>query len=481
MTNIRTALLYSSLNGYGIRLIGLISVVLVARLLTPAELGVYAIVASLTLVASELKTLGAGSFLIKKGELTSEVVQSALGLMVVMCWGFAFCLFLMSGFIEDFYGIPDLANLFKITTVSFLVAPFVSVTRALLSRKYDFGKIFVVSFFPQLAILLMTLFFLYRGYSYFALAYASALGAVFELLITIPFKTADCSWRPSFRNMKPIASFGIFVSVANLFRKFSIAVPDIVIGKIGTPSQVALFSRGIGFLDFSYNSLLHGFSGVALPYLSAKRRSGESLEAPYLKATMLLGAIVWPVLAVAGVVAHPAIMVFFGDQWVESVVLVKYLSFWMIFRSVHSFLPQLFMSLGKEKLILAKEMVIFAVIASTVIISFEAGLEVVASNMVFAGLADLAVGLVMLKVCFNFSIKNFILAALSNIIIAVICFCWASLLDYFVVFSSVNSWYALLLVGGSTSCVWLVTVFLTKNLLAAELLDLMGKLRPTFK
>lgn len=66
MNKVRQALIYASISKYVTKILALISIVIVARILTPTELGVYAIAGALVLIAGELKTFGAGGYLIRQ-------------------------------------------------------------------------------------------------------------------------------------------------------------------------------------------------------------------------------------------------------------------------------------------------------------------------------------------------------------------------------------------------------------------------------
>jgi O-antigen/teichoic acid export membrane protein len=66
MNAVRTGIIYSSLSRYGLKLIALISSVLFARLLTPVEIGTFAIASSLVMLLAEVRLLGASVYLVRE-------------------------------------------------------------------------------------------------------------------------------------------------------------------------------------------------------------------------------------------------------------------------------------------------------------------------------------------------------------------------------------------------------------------------------
>ncbi|MFA7556098.1 MAG: oligosaccharide flippase family protein, partial [Spongiibacteraceae bacterium] len=328
MGSIRSALIYSAASQYILKALSLISVIAVARLLTPAEVGVFAIASSLVLITGELKSLGAGTYLIRAEKLDDATIKSATGLMMLISWSMGGLLFFLSPWLAVFYQVPDLKIILRLLSYSFFLAPFISIPRALLTRDLKFKAIFYISIITQLTLLISTIIFILLGFSYFSLAYASVIGYTIELVLTLVFRPQGTPWLPAFTNLFRILKFGIYVTFGNLFAKFSLSLPDLIIGKQGTVAEVALFSRGVGFLDFVSNTLKQGITPIAMPYLSEQKRLGHPLEEPYLKATMLLGVIVWPALAVAGIVSSPIILLFFGPQWADTAPLVSILCLW---------------------------------------------------------------------------------------------------------------------------------------------------------
>src|SRR5690554_7299878 len=86
-SSIRRAVLYSSVTRYSMRFMGLFSTMIIARLLTPEEIGTFAIASAIVMVMSEFRLLGAGAYLVREQELTEEKIRSATGLTVLISWG----------------------------------------------------------------------------------------------------------------------------------------------------------------------------------------------------------------------------------------------------------------------------------------------------------------------------------------------------------------------------------------------------------
>ncbi|HEX4940841.1 MAG TPA: oligosaccharide flippase family protein, partial [Candidatus Kapabacteria bacterium] len=66
MSEIRKAILYSVLNQYSLQIISFISVAVLARLLTPDQIGVFAVATSIAFLAIEIRSFGVSEFLVRE-------------------------------------------------------------------------------------------------------------------------------------------------------------------------------------------------------------------------------------------------------------------------------------------------------------------------------------------------------------------------------------------------------------------------------
>ena len=84
MTSVRRALLFSLLERYALTVLAFASNVLLARLLTPSEIGVYSVCMAVVGIAGVLREFGIGSYLIQKREVTRAHLGTAFGLSLVL-------------------------------------------------------------------------------------------------------------------------------------------------------------------------------------------------------------------------------------------------------------------------------------------------------------------------------------------------------------------------------------------------------------
>ena len=86
MANIRRSLAFSTLDSYISLVLQLGSTVVLSRLLTPEETGIFAVAAVFASLASTFRDFGVAEFLIQEKALTSDKIRAALTVNITISW-----------------------------------------------------------------------------------------------------------------------------------------------------------------------------------------------------------------------------------------------------------------------------------------------------------------------------------------------------------------------------------------------------------
>lgn len=474
MSKVRKAVAFSFVTRYGLMMIGLASTMIVARLLTPQEIGTFAIASAITVVMTEFRLLGAGMYLVREQELTESKIRTAMGLTMLISWSMGAGVWVIAPYISRLYELEALTTIFRILSASFFLAPMISIPTALLIRAFRFKEILIIRLGTSLSNLATTIALIVMGYSYYSLAWGYTAAVLVEVVLVYFLRPPETLWRPSLEKLGSVVRFGIYSSLAGFFRRGVVTAPDIVIGKLGTTTQVGLFSRGLGFVEFMSQTLMMGAKPVVLPFLSEVQRNGQNLEEAYSRASVMLGGFLWPVLAVASVVSLPTIRIFFGDQWDTAAPFAAILAGWAMLRGVHWFAGDLFLAQGLERALVFREGVMFVLYFLGVAMAFPFGLEAVAAAFVAVGAVDLFLTTGMLKYLMSLTITKFLREWRVNVVVTAICWVAAELLYVGGMAMGLGMYEAFTLVAVVLPFVWILSIFLTKHPLRPEVENLLN-------
>lgn len=472
---VRSALLSSFIAQQSKLIIGFVSTVVIARLLTPAELGVFAVASAAVMLAIEIRSFGISQYIVREPQLNESKLRSALGVMMVVSWSLALILIVASPAIANFYGQPALIELFRMLSITFVLAPFATVPFSIMQRDMRFDLVLRIRIASALARLLGSVGFVLLGWSYYGLAAAVVLGAIVELSMIQLYSKSRAPLRPSLAEWRSVIGFGAPTGAAGLLRQFTAATPDLVLGRSLTMADVGLFSRGLGLVMFLQGIVTAAVAPVVLPHLSRAIRNGRSLGKEYLRCIVLHGALAVPAFAVAGVLSAPLISLFFGPQWSAAVPVAAIVSLWAAIRTVHGFLPKALMVSGEVRTLLGIEATVFIVRLMLVSGAAAHGLETVAWAFVVSGLLELALGTTVARYRLGLGWELQLRAFLPITIMAIMCALVAAQLLIVIVKQTDSAFLQVAGAGLGAVLFWLVALCAVRHPLWYELEGLFRK------
>ncbi len=173
---IRRSLGFSALTQLINFLLSFGSVIIVSRLLTPEEIGIFSVSVSLLGFAHILRDFGVGNYLIQVKEVTRANMRAAFSVMLYSSWLIAALLFLARGPIADFYNREGVAEVIGLIAFNFLIIPFGAPILSVLRREMQFGRITIVSTANTFVQVSVTVICAMNGLSYLSMAWGSIAG-----------------------------------------------------------------------------------------------------------------------------------------------------------------------------------------------------------------------------------------------------------------------------------------------------------------
>lgn len=477
MTSVRKSLVYSLSGKYLGRVISLASTIIIARLLTPAEVGTFAVASALVMIISEFRMLGANTYLIREASINEAKIRSSYGLTIIISWSLGVAILITAPYIANFFDLAELKYVFWILSISFFAAPYISIPNALLSREYGFDKITIIGVTGGTCQLASVVIFILLGLSFYSLALSQVVTVLVRTILSLHYTRKYKIYRPAFTGLRPIASLGIYTTLGNLFRNAQLSLPDMVLGKMSTPQNVGIFSRGLGFINFVSESILSGITPVAMPFLAKSKNSNSDFSTSYCLATSLITFLIWPILIVCSIASYPAIVFLFGDQWKESSTIASILAIWGILRSGHILAFKALIVHNFEKAMVKKEFIVISIFVFSLIYGFQYGLTGVAYAFVFAGTIDFLMSVVLLKRLIGITYKQQFHSVVKSFIASVVCLLAVLTISFYRDFTSENSFITLLYIAIILPPVWLAMAFALNHPIKKELLGLYNEIK----
>ncbi len=303
--------------------LALASSVILARLLSPAEIGVYSIAAVLTGLAQVFRDLGTGQLLVARRELSSQEQRALFTIALAMGWGLALVLAALAEPLAKFYCQPELRTVLRILLLNFLLVPFSSQVIAMLRREMRASALFTVSASYGLVQFLATIAFASSRMGPSALAWGSFAATLASCVAALVLQPPGMAWRPAWQGVRELARPGGLAVTGNAIDEIGVVAPDLVAGKILGAEEVALLGKAQSVLALFNQAVTSAVSPVIFPLFAKHAREGGDPVHAYLAAAACITALSWPFFLYAGLFAAPLVRLLYGDQWQASVPLIR--------------------------------------------------------------------------------------------------------------------------------------------------------------
>jgi len=324
-TSVRRALSLSFMQ----RLVGLVftfgSVVIISRLLTPAEIGVYSVAAGFVALIHMLRDFGVGAFLVQEPVLDEPLVRTVFTLNLVIAWCFGGIIVAASGAVGAFYADPGVTQVLRVLGFVFFLLPFGTTTMALMTRELEYGKLTRIRIAESVLRSCIAVALAYAGLSYMSMAWSTLAGiAVMIVGCTI------WGWQYRVKGLglahwKRVLHFGSSRTISDIASELGDQSANLVIGKMLGMTDTGLFSRGYGVVNMYRTNILGAIESVAFPAFAREHRETATAPELFRKALVYTTGISWPFFSSGVILAYPVINILFGDQWNAAVPLMRWL------------------------------------------------------------------------------------------------------------------------------------------------------------
>jgi O-antigen/teichoic acid export membrane protein len=311
---------FTTLEQYASIAIGLASSVVIARLLTPEQIGLYSLAGALIAFANLVRDFGVSQYIVYVEDLSNARLRAALCAQLCASWTLAIVLVLCAYPYASFLGQPQLSTILHVLAFNFVILPFGAVTLSVLRREMRFGAIFVMSIAVSIVSALASIGLAVLDFGVWALVYGSIATAVATVVGAAIMRPTGMPWVPSFRGVKEVAKFGGTAGLANVVSEVGGSGTEVIIGRALGPAELAQYGKAavIGGL---FNRFVMGIVWrVTYPLFAQARRDGSDVSSMFVKAVSLLTCIAWPALLLAGIEAHNLIPLLFGPQWTPAIL-----------------------------------------------------------------------------------------------------------------------------------------------------------------
>ena len=308
---------------YGNGVLQIVGAIVLARLLTPEDFGLAAIVMVLTQFAPLLIDFGTGDATVQRRQLNRGQASALFWLNSGIGLAIAGCLAASSPLIARLYHEPKLEPVALCFSIIFVFTGISAQHLSLLRRTMQFSAIAKIQFFGALAGLAIAIVLATFGYGYWALVVRPILSAA---CVAAGVWTA-CRWRPSIpvfdSEVKSMILFGMHVLGFSIANCMTSVADRIALGLFYPPRVVGYYQNTRNMYDNALSSPIVQLHAVGSAGLSKLRPHPGALKQKYEATLSLLAFFVMPTAVILSVTGQDLTVILLGETWRESGLLLS--------------------------------------------------------------------------------------------------------------------------------------------------------------
>jgi O-antigen/teichoic acid export membrane protein len=316
------------------RACGLVSQLVLAGLLLPADFGLIGLTYTVTSIAATLTNFGIEEVMMQRQRALRLWTGPAFWITFSLASLAALLVVAVSPMAAAAYKAPELVGLLAVAALAMPINALASVPSMILRSRMQFGVLALYGSAEIVVQALLTIAFAWMGFGAYSFVIPAPILAVARAVIWWRLANSSVVLRPKRKRWKYVVNNATAAFLSRTITAFVNQGDYIVLGLIASQDVVGGYYFGFRLAAQPLWILAGNFSNVIFPALAQLKGDPKRQGDAALKASNLLSFCVMPMAMVQAAVAAPLVTSFFGEKWQSSIPIIQLLSIGLAFDAV---------------------------------------------------------------------------------------------------------------------------------------------------
>jgi lipopolysaccharide exporter len=388
-----------------VRCIGLVSTIVLARLLVPGDFGIVALATGFQGVIESFAELGFDLALIQRQTSERAAYDTTWTLCVIRGVLIAVALLALADMVAGYYGDPRLAPLMRWLALGAVIAGLQNVGMVEFQRDLRFDVEFRLMVWSKIGAFVVTILLAVWRRDYWALI----AGIIVAKLVSLVMSYVLHSYRPrlSLAGAGNFLHFATWLSLNNIMSGIKGRLDTFVIGKLAGASLLGIYSVGYEISNLVASELMWPVSRVVFSGFARMAAHRGDLAKGFLDLLGMLFLVGTPAAVGIGLTSEYLVRIFLGSQWLAAIPLIQILAIFGVLNFATAASQSIFLALGKPQLMAAANLPAFLLLPPLLIWGIaQYGLAGAAWALVADGSINLVVNIALMRRQIDFTTRE---------------------------------------------------------------------------
>ena len=395
------------------RTIGLISTLILVRLLAPAEFGIVAMAMSFVAMAELLAAFGFDIALIQRQDATEEHYHTAWTLNILLGLAISVLMLVAASPVSNFYHQPEVFWIMCALAAGPLISGAENIGVVAFRKDLEFRKEFLFQVSRKAIGFLVVIPLAFWLQNYWALV----AGILAARISGTTFSYLAHPFRPHFTLSKAanLVNFSKWLLMNNAVGFLKERSSDFFIGRVHGAAVLGLYNVSYEFANLPTTELSAPINRALLPGFAKLKSDTSALAASYLNAIRLLSLIAVPAAVGVFAVAPYFVPVVLGAKWLGATPLLELLAFNGVLLLFHSSICSVLIATGHPDRVTKTNAVYVVILVAALFMLTSRGATGAAYAVLAASILSTPIYLFQVRHCIGVGIRAFIFAIIRPV------------------------------------------------------------------
>lgn len=349
------------------RAVSFLSIILLARILSPSQFGVYGIAILIMALLEVLTETGINVLLIQEKGKIENYLNSAWIVSIIRGIFIAISILILAPFVSVFFHSPGSLNVLLLLAIVPFLRGFINPSVIKFQKELNFRKefwyrliIFIFGSFVSI-----TLAFLTRSVN--GLIFGLIAGVILEIVFSFLFISPKPHFSIDKKYFSGILSRGKWITLSGIFNYLFHNFDNIVVGRILGAGSLGLYQMAYNISMLPITDVADVISKVTFPVYTIISEDRLRLRKAFLKTFFFVSIISIPFGTILILFPYEIVKIVLGQKWLGIVDVLRILVIFGVIRAISGLSSSLFLSVGKQKYVTIVTLVSIVSLAITIV------------------------------------------------------------------------------------------------------------------
>lgn len=404
--SVSASMIYKTLERYSVMFFQMIVQIVIARILSPSDYGVVAMMTVFIAIANIFTQNGFNRAVVQKKEADKTTYGTALTVNTLIGVFFYIAIFITAPWIAQYYNNPDIKIYIRVLALMVPVSSVNAIQVAIANRHMEFSSLFKSNLLASVISGIVGVLCAVLGFGVWSLI-VQQLTAVIAISLLMRLTV---SWKPQFKyrgkDAKEMFSFGWKMMAASTIKTIYGELASLIIGKQYSSSDLAFYSKGKYFPKLITTGIDASMDSVMLSAFSKQQGDSKALHGLMKKSQNINCYLLFPFLGIFAMVAEPVIHLALTDKWLPCLPFLYLACITNAFHPISSSQMQAIAAVGRSDVRLKLEFLKKGVGIALLIPAVKYGPFAIATNAAITSIIGLMINTVACRIVVKYPIRE---------------------------------------------------------------------------